>query len=235
MADTIKPLLSGSVFVRTLALISATALFGAFASYRFTYAGSWLPSIPDKIGYWEGFDSPVPDEVLRGLGNPPPKAVGRQYVSPFQERVFATFVTAGAFDNYHDPTICVPSNGFNLTGRKVFTQDAPDGKDKGNVRAMIFKRSDSRYGEVRILMYYWQQNRRGETATEARMGNYRDLSARLNTGFGAVVMGKQNVLVRVYTFLAPDDPKGVQAQRNVEEVSRALYQHLLQEGREGTE
>jgi hypothetical protein len=234
MADSIKPLLSGGVFARALALITATALFGAFASYRFTYAGLWLPSIPDKIGYWEGLDSPVPEAVLRGLGNPPPKAVGRQYVSPFQERVFATFVTAGSFDNYHDPTVCVPSNGFLLTGRKLFAQDGPNG-EKGAIRAMIFKRNDPKYGDVRILMYYWQQNRRGETATEARMGNYRDLSARFNTGYGTVVRGNQNVLVRVYTFLAPDDPKGVQAQRNVEEISRALYHHLLKEGREGTE
>jgi len=51
---------------------------------------------------------------------------------------------------------------------------------KANVRAMVFKRLDPKFGEIRILMYYWQQNRRGGTATEARMGNYRDLSARIN-------------------------------------------------------
>jgi hypothetical protein len=243
MADPVKPLLSGSIFLRTLAIVTATALLGAFASYRFTRAGAWLPSIPDEIAYpreddpnkiefWSGIDAPIDARTLQTLGNPPPRAVGRQYVNPFSEVVFASFVTAGDFDNYHDPTVCVPSNGFNLSGKKTFSMEGPG---KANVRAMVFKRLDPKYGEVRILMYYWQQNRRGGTATEARMGNYRDLSARINTGFGTVVLGNQNVLVRVYTFIASDDPKGVQAQRNVEHVSRALYRHLLKEGSEGSD
>jgi hypothetical protein len=207
-------------------LIAATAALGAFAGYRFTRAGQWLPTMPLTVGEWEGVDAPIPNGVLKLLGDPPPMAAGRQYISPFSsfgEVVYASVVCAGPFENYHDPTVCVPGGGFTLTGKKVFAMDEGG---KGNVRAMVFKRPTGQYGDVRILMYYWQQNRKGETATEARMGNYRDLGARWNTGFGSVVLGNQNVLVRVYTFIQPNDPKGVQAQRNVEQISRALYKHI---------
>ena len=78
----------------------------------------------------------------------PPRAVGRQYVNPFSEVVFASFVTAGDFDNYHDPTVCVPSNGFNLSGKKTFSLEGPG---KANVRAMVFKRLDPKFGPARLL------------------------------------------------------------------------------------
>jgi hypothetical protein len=202
-------------------IIAITAFMGAFVSSRFKRAGSWLPdNIPNKIGYWEGADAPVPRAVLWMLKFP--QAVGRKYSSPFGEQVEASVITAGEFENFHDPTVCVPSNGFVLTAKKIFNLNGC------NIRAMVFKR-----GGMRMLMYYWQQTRNGQTDTAARMGNYRDFNARLQSAYGAVFLGQQTVLCRVYTMILPTDPKGVQAQRNVEEVSQALYRALKEDGKGG--
>lgn len=218
-------------FMKMAAMIAAVGAAGAFATQRFHDAGEWQPAPPDNIGLWESTDTPVPQSTLVLLGNP--HGAGRKYVNAFGEEVFGTLISAGAFENYHDPTVCVPSAGFGLSGKKLFTLDnKPNGC---KVRAMVFKQSRMRDGQtgapIRILMYYWQQNRDGSTDTAARMGNYRDMDARFQTGYGAVVKGSQTVLVRIYAVISPDDPEGVQAQRNVQEVAEAYYATLKKEGK----
>uniref|UniRef100_UPI0037528414 hypothetical protein n=1 Tax=Armatimonas sp. TaxID=1872638 RepID=UPI0037528414 len=85
-----------------------------------------------------------------------------------------------------------------------------------------------------IIMYYWQQSRDGATTCEPMMGNFRDLPARLRTGYGAVILGRQSVLLRIYTaYNETDDSVGLSAQRGVHEISRAYYRALLKEGKEG--
>ncbi len=208
-------------FLKIGVLISATAVFSAFASYRFTNAGQWLPPLPEKVGSWEMTEAPLAAGTLELLGNP--KATGSNYNNPFGEMVLASLVAAGPFENYHDPTVCITGGGFNLSGKKTFALDGPG---SAQVRAMVFKN-----GETRILMYYWQQNRDGSTSSEARMGTYRDIGARLQTGYGAVVGGHQTVLVRIYTQILSDDTDGVQAQKNVGEISRAVYRSLLKDSK----
>ncbi|GAB4466631.1 MAG: hypothetical protein OHK0029_38110 [Armatimonadaceae bacterium] len=211
----------GMILKVVCVLVAVTAFLGTAATLRFKHAGAWLPeNVPNQIGYWQGVDAPLGKETLEALGNP--RAVGRRYISPLKEIVEASIVTAGEFENYHDPTVCVPGNGFALTSKKIFNLNGC------NIRAMVFKRTspDPRFGEIRMLMYYWQQSRDGATDTAARMGSYRDIQARFDTGFGAVVQGKQTVLCRVYTIIAPDDPDGIQAQRNVEMIAQEWYRKL---------
>ena len=62
------------------------------------------------------------------------------------------------------------------------------------------------------------------------MGTYRDMESRLKTGWGAVVRGNQTGLMRIYCFISPQDKNGVQAQRNVEEISRAVYAYARDNG-----
>ncbi|HVK05969.1 MAG TPA: exosortase-associated EpsI family protein [Armatimonadaceae bacterium] len=202
--------------------IAVAGLLGSFATYRFSRAGRWLPPAPDDMAQWEAKDSPFQDYVLAMLGGP--QARGREYRNPFGEVVYWSVVTAGPFENYHDPTVCIPDNGFALTAKREFSLDGPG---SARVRAMIFKHTSG----ARMLMYYWTQNRDGSTATEARMGNYRDIPARFQTGYGAVVEGKQTVIVRIYTVIPPDEPDGAVAQYNLNEVSRATYRLLKADGR----
>jgi hypothetical protein len=207
-------------------LIGLTGLMGSFASYRFRVAGEWLPTMPATIGSWEIIDTPLSTEVLALLGNP--KGQGRECRSRFSDVVSINVITAGPFENYHDPTVCVGGTGvWDFTAKRTLRVD---GLNSSEVRAMIFRQV--RNPKVRLLMYYWTQTRDGHTSSEPMMGNYRDISARFKTGFGAVALGRQNTIIRVYTmYHENDDTDGLYAQRGVHEVSQAVYRHLLQEGK----
>ncbi len=245
-SEAITPVITASFIVSTIALLlSVIGLFiskrryamalqvaaplaiiafaGTFATYRFRNAGLWLPPLPDNIGNWKAVDTPVSKDTLALLGFP--LACGHEYQNQFSEVVYSSAVCAGPFENYHDPTVCVASNGFQLTAKKTLPMEI----GKWKVRAMIFKKSTPR-GDMRIMMYYWTQTRRGNTATEARMGNFRDMGARLQTGYSSVVQGEQNVIMRIYTVIPPDDTEGKQSQRNLNEICTATYKLLLEDG-----
>ena len=209
------------------AIMLITVLLAWFSTYRITHAGDWLPTVPDRIGVWDGIDTPLPDDVLSKLGGP--QAVGREYNQIFNEPIRVSIIAANGFDAYHEPTVCVATNGFHLTAVKTFPIDGPG---SGNVRAMVFHRSDNVVGDIRIMMYYWQQNKDGTTATDAVMGNYRDILSRFKTGFGAVFLGHKTCMVRVYAPIGPDDKDGVQTQRSINEISRELYRALKKSGAE---
>ncbi|MFM7321199.1 MAG: exosortase-associated EpsI family protein [Armatimonadota bacterium] len=226
---SVRPTYRSAAPSRTILGIAAVfvgvSLAGTFATLRMVRAGGWLPDVPEVIGYFEGTVVPPNAAVLAQLGNP--RSTGRTYRHPLGDMVELSVVTAGMFENYHDPTICVGGGDYRMTG--VGTVALGDGEAAPRARAMVFRhRRDS---NLRILMYYWQQNRDGTTDTEARMGNLRDIAARLRTGYGAVFLGHQTVLVRVFTvYRAERDPSAEHAQRVVDEISRAVQRKLLTEG-----
>lgn len=210
------------------AIIGVAAALSIFSQKRLEWAGGWFPGVPDQIGMWEGMQQPVSQDTLALLGFP--RALQRVYTNGTGDSVLATLVTAGPFENFHDPTVCVGGNGsWEFTAGKEFLLD---GLGTAPVRAMIFRRRDN--PKLRIIMYYWQQSRDGATTCEPMMGNYRDLPARLRTGYGAVILGRQSVLLRIYTaYSEDDDPEGLNAQRSVHTICRAYYRALLKEGKEG--
>jgi hypothetical protein len=210
-----------------MGLVTALLAFaGSFATIRFIHAGRWVPPPPDDVGNWTAIDTPLDPTVMAGLGNP--ASTGREYRNPFGEVVYYTAVSAGPFENYHDPTVCVGNNGFTLTAKREFLMPGSGGPAAGgaHVRAMVFKR-----GDLRILMYYWTQSRQGVTATDAVMGNYKDMAARFQTGYSSVIRGDQNVIIRNYAVIPPDDPDGVQTQHNLDEICRATYDALRADGK----
>ena len=215
------------IFKQLSVIIGITAALSIFSQKRLEGAGGWFPGVPDTVGAWEGANQPVSQSTLAVLGYP--RATGREYRNGTGETVMATLVTAGPFENFHDPTVCVGGNGaWEFTAGKEFLLDGPG---SAPVRAMIFRRRDD--SKTRIIMYYWQQSRDGVTTCEPMMGNFRDLPARLRTGFGAVVLGRQSVLLRIYTaYTESEDSVGLSAQRAVHEISRAYYRALLKEGKE---
>lgn len=219
--------MSPKAISKMTAIIGVAAALSIFSQKRLEWAGGWFPGIPDSVASWEGVQQPVAKETLALLGFP--RALQRVYNNGIGDSVLASLVTAGPFENFHDPTVCVGGNGaWEFTGRKEFRLD---GAESAPVRAMIFRRRDN--PKLRIIMYYWQQSRDGLTTCEPMMGNWRDLPARLRTGFGAVVMGRQSVLLRIYTAYSEDeDPTGLVAQRNVHTISKAVYQRLLKAGKE---
>ena len=228
-SDSLSPMVPLASFpvVKMAVIMLVTVLTAWFATYRIAHAGDWLPSLPDRVGVWSATDTPLPEDTLRLLGGP--RAIGREYNNLFNEPVRVSVIAANGFDAYHDPTVCVGGSGFDLTAVRTFTIDGPS---SGAVRAMIFKREDSTYGTIRILMYYWQQNRDATTETEPVMGSYRDILTRFKTGAGAVFQGHQTCLVRIYAPIGPEDTNGVQTQRNIEEISREVYRAMKKSGAE---
>ena len=216
-----------SPFVQIGVILALAVFLGTFSSRRIRQAGEWLPKVPDRIGSWEATDTPLPASSLVTLGAP--MALGREYNDAFNEPVRLSIICAGSFVAYHDPTVCVSTNGFVLTSVRTFPIDGPG---SGTVRAMIFKKDDPTLGTIRMLMYYWQQSRDGSTQTQAVMGSYRDIGARFQTGYGDVVQGHQVCLIRIYTPISPDDPNGEQTQRNVTEIARGVYHSLQKSGAE---
>jgi hypothetical protein len=203
------------------ALVLAVGLAGIWSTTRLLAAGTWLPTVPESIGDWSSTVVPADPVVLAILGNP--RMVGRTYRNPFGDQVEFSLVTAGMFENYHDPTVCVGGGDYRMTG----TRDVPLGVGSaGNrARAMVFRHR--RNPDHRILMWYWQQFEDGSTDTESRMGNFRDLRARLRTGFGAVALGRRTVLVRVFApFDIRRDPDAWLVQSQVREIADAVHVHL---------
>lgn len=212
--------------LQATAWIGATVALGSFCTYRYLQAGSWLPPVPATIDDWEATDAPIPPDTLAILGNP--RATGLRYRSPFNDIVDFSQVTAGMFENYHDPTVCVGGGDFQMTARRIVTLGS--GPDAGVARAMVFRHRKE--NDVRIIMYYWQQNSDGTTDYEARMGNFRDILARFKTGFSSVVLGRRTLLIRIHAFFKESqDPDGLHTQTQVHAISEAIYAHLRREGK----
>lgn len=201
--------------------VLVVSLFGTWSTTRLLAAGSWLPSIPESIGDWEGTIVPEDPIILRILGNP--RMVGRTYRNQFNDRVEFSLVTAGMFENYHDPTVCVGGGDYRLTG----SRNVPIGSGPEQARAMIFRHR--RNPDHRIVMWYWQQFQDGSTDTESRMGNFRDFFARLRTGYSSILQGKKTVLIRIFApFDIRRDPDAGLAQDQVGQIARAVHRHLRQ-------
>jgi hypothetical protein len=212
----------------TTIMIAGAAGLGLLSALRLEEAGRWVPNLPSTLERWE-ITEQVPEESVYSTLNYPTKIYARSYRNAMGEEVNASLVTAGPFENYHDPTVCVGGEGgpYRRTAQKIITLD-PAGKLK--VRAFIFQhRSDAKW---RIIMYYWQQNRDGSTSYEPRMSTYQDMKARLETGLGAIVRGDQTCIVRIYGIFHEDaDPFGAQTQRNVNNLSLYFYNTLLKDGK----
>ncbi len=215
------------IFGQLATIVGVTAALSLFSQKRLEIAGSWFPTLPSTIAHWEGTIQPVSQGVLALLGFP--QAATMEYSNGTNNTVTATLVTAGPFENFHDPTVCVGGSGiWKFTAQKEFLLD---GAGTAPVRAMIFRRSDR--PNFRIIMYYWQQGRDGFTTCEPMMGNFRDLPARLRTGYGAVVLGRKSVILRIYeAYDENEDIKGISAQRSVHTISQEIYRELLKLGKE---
>ena len=207
--------------VRLAAILLPTALLALFTTYRMGRAGEWLPPLPFNIreGAWSGRDAPLCEGTLAMLGHP--KAAGRIYVNPFGEWVSVSVIAADSFDAYHEPTVCSTGYGFYLKAETRPTMAGPG----TTVRAMLLRNQDT--GQ-RLILYYWLQNADGTTDTEKRMGNYRDIAARLRTGYGAIVQGQRTVLVRIFSPVPPEDVSGLTTSRNLWQVSLRLYAAMNQ-------
>ena len=171
---------------KLLLFVGITTLLALFMNFRLSHAGDWLPELPDQIaeGGWRSYNEPIPNTVLELLGNP--RGSGRTYINPYGEWASVSVITAASFEAFHDPTICSVGQGYFLKAeaRPLL------GDFKGTAARVMLMRNPDR--NLQALEYYWLQNDDGSTETAKRMGNYKDILARTQTGLDSVIWGTQN-------------------------------------------
>jgi hypothetical protein len=199
-------------------VLGLTSLLVIYSGLRLKQMGHWLPSLPDDVhGIWTSAEAPLPRAALVQLGSP--ASDGRQFLNPFRERVEAHIIATQSFDAYQESGVLLTRYGYSQTAEKIiplFGKDRP-------IRALILRNLST--GQ-RVLMYYWVQYRDGSTATRRTPRSGRDIAPRLRIGLEAVLKGEPNCIVRVYTQIHPADVKGNQARRNLNEISKALYETM---------
>jgi hypothetical protein len=163
-------------------------------SYRMAAASVWLPTMPEAVAGMTLQAHPVDQNTLIMLGNP--RGMAGAYVDGDERPVEVTMVTGGMFENYHDPTACVGQGQFETAG--IDTVDIADGQEKAIVRRLTFRHREN--PDIRMVMYYWQQRKSGSIDYRARMGNFRDMPARVEHGWSTLLNHDPTVIVRTYVL-----------------------------------
>jgi hypothetical protein len=163
-------------------------------SYRMAAASTWLPSMPVSLEGMTLQPHAVDQNTLMMLGNP--RGTAGAYAASGARPIEVTVVTGGMFENYHDPTACVGQGLFETI--RIDTRDIADGQEKAIVRRLSFRHRES--PDIRMVMYYWQQRKSGSIDYRARMGNFRNLPARVEHGWSTLLNHDPTVIVRTYVL-----------------------------------
>lgn len=202
---------------------AVTTLLALFIGTRLSQQGQWLPPVPNTIadGLWTATDVPLDAKTLSELGTP--NVYGRRYTNPFDEHVDAHIIAAASIESYHEPAFCMAGYGYHQTAQKILYPFGP-GKP---VRAIILSRQTGNAAPMRILLYFWVQDQKGNTSIHGSFRAYQDYVPRMNLGFKSAFDGGQSCIVRAYTVVHPLDPDGRQARRDLDAVTHGLYQALI--------
>ena len=173
-------------------ILMVTLLY--LTGYRMAAASTWLPTMPQSLEGMTLLPHPVDQNTLIMLGNP--RGTAGAYAEGDSRPVEVTMVTGGMFENYHDPTACVGQGQFETIG--IDTVDIADGQEKAIVRRLTFKHRQN--PDIRMVMYYWQQRKSGSIDFRARMGNFRDMPARVEHGWSTLLNHDPTVIVRTYVL-----------------------------------
>ena len=173
-------------------VVMVTLLY--LTGYRMAAASTWLPPMPSALEGMTLQAHPVDENTLIMLGNP--RGTAGAYQVGDARPIEVTMVTGGMFENYHDPTACVGQGQFETIG--IDTVDIADGQEKAVVRRLAFHHRVN--PDIRMVMYYWQQRKSGSIDFRARMGNFRDMPARVEHGWSTLLNHDPTVIVRTYVL-----------------------------------
>ncbi|GAB4466625.1 MAG: hypothetical protein OHK0029_38090 [Armatimonadaceae bacterium] len=212
-----------STSLRTLSiLMSVTAVLLLLISFRLSQRGDWIPrQMPVEIGAWYAADMPLSRYTLEQLGNPPSE--GRRYTNPFNERVDVQIIATSSYDAFLEPLILFAGFGYSLTAEKNMDTLGKAGKIRANVLQNVNDGS-------RLLLYQWIQFEDGTVLPTRSVRDLGDTFHRLQLGVESIFMGKRSCIVRAYTQIHPADTQGTQSRRNIEAISRALYDAMREQG-----
>lgn len=200
--------------LRLALLLFLTAAVGFVFDKRIGQAGGWLPPIPPKQGLWRSKDAKEDWTMIDAS-----KYLSRTYANAFGEQVQVFIVAPESADVYTDPRGCLRGGAFDVTAEREIALDKPGSE----VRAMVL-----RHPQRQLVMYYWIQDRAGEVSSESTIhGKVNPRTQLIKHLANTLLSGRQRCLIRVYAPIEANDPTGIQARRNVHEISRLVYQSLL--------
>lgn len=210
----------GRTRIALIFLILLTTLLH-LTSYRMAAASTWLPEMPVTLDGLVLQSHPVDQNTLIMLGNP--RGTAGAYGNKDTRPIEVTMVTGGMFENYHDPTACVGQGQFETIG--IDTVDVADGQEKAIVRRLSFKHRLN--PAIRMVMYYWQQRKSGSIDYRARMGNFRDMPARVEHGWSTLLNHDPTVIVRTYVLF---DERSTEAEEEarLKSISAGIVTKLRQ-------
>ena len=184
-------------------------------------ASTWLPTMPISLDGMTLQPHAVDQSTLIMLGNP--RGTAGAYAVSGSRPIEVTMVTGGMFENYHDPTACVGQGQFETLG--INTVDIAAGQEKAIVRRLAFRHREN--PDIRMVMYYWQQRKSGSIDYLARMGNFRDMPARVEYGWSTLLNHDPTVIVRTYVMF---DSRSVEAveEAKLTSISAAIVAQLRQ-------
>ncbi len=212
-------------FLKLVVLFGLLAVLMLFSAYRLSSRGRWLPTAPAQIArVWSATEVSLSSDATNQIGHVPTNSY--RYTNLFGERVDAHLISTPSFDAYHDPTLLFSPFGYGISAEKVLPLFGPNTQ----VRAIVLRDDSTR---TRALMYYWIQTKSGVVTPGIALSDYQDAFTRLKLGVSSVSTGEQNCIVRVFTSVHDQDKNGAQARRNLDEVSRTIYQSLKQQASGG--
>lgn len=189
------------------------------SSYRMAAASTWLPTMPLTLTGMILQPHPVDQNTLVMLGNP--RGNAGAYTTGDDRPIEVTMVTGGMFENYHDPTACVGQGQFETVS--IDTIDIAEGQEKAVVRRLSFRHRVN--PDIQMVMYYWQQRKSGSIDYRARMGNFRDMPARVEHGWSTLLNHDPTVIVRTYVLFDGRSSKDVEEGR-LRSVSEGIVTQL---------
>lgn len=200
-------------------VLSVGALACLALNSRLSHTSGWLITPPIQIGtVWTAVDTPLSADVTGPLGSP--EAVGYEYRSPLDEKIYFQAFAPTGFESYREPT----SFGiFSISAQRQLNLFGPDKP----VRAWVLRQPSS---PLRVIMYAWLQDKQGHTRIFGSRGMQQGLVERLNIGTQQLQNNSSWCLIRLYTTVPALDINGVQARRNLETVAQAIYKSGLPGG-----
>lgn len=198
-------------FVTCLAIIITTARWQS-ASQRKNAA--WMPSPPLAAYGYRVTEQPVIQGYLNQIGNP--AATMYAFTKPKNPIFILTIVSGAHVDAFHDPTVCVTQRDYQ------FTRIMPSRRNV-QVRRMLFTSATN--PKNRMIMDYWEQDKKGRIETNAKMGRIRNIPARIIKGLKQLEAESATVINRLHTECWNDASLST-AEREMDLLSQNIQQNL---------
>lgn len=201
-----------------LVLLWICAIACYAVSIRLRSMGGWLPTLPDRIGDWEGTDIPLSVASRRRLGDPQVRS--RSYRNSLGETVSVTLVAPSDFLGFGELAPLVDE--YRLLAQKQM----PGSGDRPPGTATLLE--NFRSPGLRAHALRWLEMPDG-SANPFLPNAGNGLVPRLRRGFSLLLNDPRACIVHVLAMETPGDAPAVQVRRNLEAVALGIRERVRKE------